>query len=195
MFCFIYRMLISHALDGNKPASQRTLRHISHCPRCRRFHKSNLILQQQLRHDVPVSRPAFASYLTDRVMSEINRREPHTTRTVRLNWALGKAAQVAACAAVLMIAILTYHVYEDSPQEHTQTAQHNPAILLSTMVSNESVIARLVQVNPDLWRQIVDTPLIDECSRLAADVDAAQNFLMTCLPVQLNGSDEDSRSE
>ena len=190
MFCFIYRMLISHALDSDRSVSQRTLRHISHCPQCRRFHKSNLILQQHLRRDVPVSRAAFASYLNDRVMSEIDRREPHTTETVRLGWAFGKAAQIAACAAVLMIAILTYHIYEDSPQEHTQTAQ-----LPSAMVSNESVIARLVQVNPDLWRQIVDTPLVDECSRLAADVSAARNFLMTCLPVQLDGLDEDSRSE
>ncbi len=184
MFCFICRILISHALDGNKPVSQRTLRHISHCPACRRFHKSNLILQQQLRRDVPVSRAAFASYLNDRVMSEIDRREPHTTETVRLGWAIGKAAQVAACAAVLLIAILAYHIYEGKPQEYTQTAQ-----LPSAMVSNESVIARLVQVNPDLWRQMVDTPLIDECSRLAADVSAARSFLMTCLPVQLGSSD------
>jgi len=195
MFCFIYRMLISHALDGNKPASQRTLRHISHCPACRRFHKSNLILQQQLRRDTPVSQAAFASYLNDRVMSEIDQQVPYTTETVRPGWAFSKAAQVAACAAALLIALLAYHVYESGPQEHTQTVQRNPAILPSAMASNESLIARLVQVDPDLWQQLVDTPLIDECSRLAADVDAARNFLMTCLPMQLNGTEEDSRSE
>ena len=102
---------------------------------------------------------------------------------------------MAACAAAFLIALLAYHVYENGPQEHTQTVQRNSAILLSAMASNESMIARLVQVDPDLWQQLVDTPLINECSRLAADVDAARSFLMTCLPVQLNGTEEDSRSE
>jgi len=195
MFCFIYRMLISHALDGDKPASQRTLRHISSCPACRRFYKSNLILQQQLRRDVPVSRPAFASYLNDRVMSEIDQQGLHTTETVRLGWAFGKVVQTAACAAALLIAMLAYHVYENGPQEYMPTGQHDPTIFSSAIDSNESVIVRLVQANPGLWHQLVDTPLVGECSRLAADADAARSFLMECLPVQLNSPEEDSRSE
>jgi len=53
MFCFIFRWMITQALDSQAPVSRLIRRHLHRCPQCRNFAAATTSIHEQLARDVP----------------------------------------------------------------------------------------------------------------------------------------------
>lgn len=53
MFCWLNRMMISHALDGGRGLSEGRMKHIRRCDGCRRFYQTSLLLAERLKEQAP----------------------------------------------------------------------------------------------------------------------------------------------
>jgi hypothetical protein len=168
MFCWFFRLMISHAADGNSSLSAITQKHVSRCAGCREFHEACLSLGEGLRREAPGLDEEFSSRLHERIASAVPGQRPETYKLV-IKW---RPVIAAACVAVLAsIGILLLTRSEKVPDSNRYAEGKK---IIYELVGEELLEA---------WPESVGSPLADEVENLTRDTESAVRFLVACVAV------------
>jgi len=168
MFCWLYRLRISNALDSAGGLSAAARRHIRRCTTCREFHQSCLSLGEGLRREVPIQNDQLSVRLGKRVMAAVL---DHGAETHKLpaNW------RPVVAAASIALAVLVGAVFLAS--RHTEPPAPGPR-----RVTEIPSLTRY-EIPTAAWAGLVERPLAGEVKNLAEDTESAVRFLVACVAV------------
>jgi len=178
MWCFWYRMLISHTLDKGTSPGRFVQRHLGRCGGCRSFYKQGLVLEERLREAAPAGGEAFGEYLRERVMKRLAERETGPVRPA----VFGRPARWMGLAAGVLIVLgagLFYGLRETPPP-----SSNPPGPTLGTAIRELSQEVELAVQRVQAEFHMVSVAA--EYERLAADVQSAASFLSSCLPLKMS---------
>ena len=180
MYCWLFRLMISHAMDGDKQLSKRTTRHLRHCASCRQFYKTCLSLGEGLRHQTATSSREAPGHLSERIFAAIHTQQP---KTYKVGMKLGPAV-AAACVglvAVTGVLLLFREPKKRQPNEYDKAVQvaRNVAVSVQNLTGNRLTTAQF----PQGWPGLVEEPLASEIRNLTNDTQSAVRFLVDCMSV------------
>jgi len=170
MFCWLYRFMISNAVDGDNRLSERMQRHIRRCAGCRGFHEMCLSLGKGL------SREADRQGADDELPADFGRRvlaaaSAQSAETYKLSIWRSRPVIAAACiavAALLGTLFLTLNQNEPPAPEPQRLGG----------------IYNLIDEDlPKAWAGFVKKPLTDEIENLTEGTESAVRFLVACVTV------------
>lgn len=167
MFCWFYRLMISNGLDGDNRLSEKTKKHIRHCPSCREFYQTCLSLSETLTRQTAITDHQLTHRLTERVMSAIT---PQQTRHRHIRFKL-RPILAAACLAL----VLSLVVFFITGRDNQNSAQPGTVELI------EQLQALVSQASPAQFPDSIEQPLAGELENLIADTESAARFLVACV--------------
>ena len=179
MFCWLFRLMISHAADGDNPLSPATEKHIRHCENCRYFYNTCLSLSERLKSEMVSPDRNLSVRLRKRVLTAI----PHQqTKTIsfRVKW---WPAAVAACLTFIVLIGAMFFVKRISDQLTAISNVRTEIKNLRTLVGEEF---------PTALPGLIEGPLAGEAKNLANDTEAAVRFLVACVAVDITGPENES---
>ncbi|MHC4461455.1 MAG: hypothetical protein ACYS6W_12165 [Planctomycetota bacterium] len=179
MFCSIFKLMISHAADGDNRLSETTEKHITHCASCREFYETCLSLGEGLTREAAISNEEVSERLSARVPKVMSRRRIDTY-TVRLRlWPI----MAAACVALIALIGILFLALRRDGQDAGPTAQVEPIAELRAMVGEDFAAG---------WPGLIEEPLANELNNLANDTESALRFLVACVAVDITDIDNKS---
>ena len=168
MFCWLYRLRISNALDSAGGLSTAARRHIRRCTSCREFHRSCLSLGEGLRREVPIQNDQLSVRLGKRVMAVISDQSAETYK-LPANW------RPVIAAASIAVAVLVGAMFLAQPQTEPPAPEPRRVTEIPSLMRYEIPTAA--------WAGLVERPLAGEFKNLAADTESAVRFLVACVAV------------
>lgn len=182
MRCFFYRILISHALDGDRPLPDRVMRHLHRCPACRQFHEASTLLPEEFRAAAE-ERSLQPSLLTDK-LTTVSRGKDRAA----IKYPSSRPAVLRFAVLVLLFAlILAGGIYyfgkdrrEPLPKEEAGARLEAPVVrngrhLLKGPMGEEEA----------LWLSQMTRPLKQELHRIKKDAKTVSCFVVSCFPFNL----------
>ncbi len=168
MFCWLYRLRISNALDSAGGLSAAARRHIRRCTTCREFHQSCLSLGEGLRREAPILNGQLSTRLGKGVMAAVS---DHGAETYKLpaNWRPVIAAASIAVAVLVGAMFLAPRQTEPPPPGPGRAAEI-PSLTR-------------YKIPTAAWAGLVERPLAGEFKSLADDTESAVRFLVACVAV------------
>lgn len=178
MFCWFFRFLISHAVDGDNQPSPITEKHIRYCADCRQFYNTCLSLGERLTREATISNDRTSGRLNEHILMAIpgQRTEAH-----KVGMKLWTAAAVACVALIVLIGALLL-VTQRKGRDNAQPNQTQMAVAI------QELRAVYEQVGQDLtttWPAVIEEPLASELDSLANDTESAVRFLVACVAVDI----------
>lgn len=175
MFCFIYKWMISWALDSGKGLPGAANRHIDRCSDCREFARLSGFLATRLTQDAPgflQSGHETSDMLNIKITSALDTKTPtQLTRRQRFNF----IPKPALAAALLVLAVAIAVLFQVIPFT-TPTPGERPINDLS-----ESVTVK----NPLQIIEKVESPIESEMRSLGRSVNSAAKFLISRLDIKI----------
>lgn len=182
MRCFFYRILISHALDGDRPLPDKVRRHLQRCPACRRFHETSALLPEQFRAAAE-GRSLQPSVLTGKLTTVLQGKDRPAVKSP-----FSPPAVLRFAALVLVFALILaggfYYFGDDGRKppsmEETRTRLESPVerngrpLLRGPMGEEEA-----------LWLSQVTRPLEQELHRIKKDAKTVSCYVVSCFPFNL----------
>lgn len=168
MFCWFFRLMISHAADGNNRLSSRTQKHIRCCAGCREFHETCLSLGEGLRREASVPDEEFSSGLHERIVSAVPG-QPVGTYKLVIRW---RPVIAAACLVVVASVGILFLTRSEKVPDSNRYAEGKKIIY--DLVGEEFLEA---------WPKSVESPLGDQVENLTRDTESAVRFLVACVAV------------
>ena len=170
MFCWLYRFMISNAVDADNRLSAGTRRHIEKCADCRGFRQMCLSLDEGLRREA-ARRGAdeeLPAQFGRRVLAAVPARGAATYK-LPIRWA--RPALAAGCIALAVLI----------------------GVFFVSFGPNESPVAERARIDglynlmgdghPAAWAGLVHKPLAGEIENLAEGTESAVRFLVACVAV------------
>jgi hypothetical protein len=179
MFCWLFRLMISHAADGDNPLSPAAEKHIRHCEDCRYFYSTCLLLSERLKSEIVSPDRNLSVRLRKRVLTAM----PHQqTKTIsfRIKW---WPAAVAACLTLIVLIGAMFFVKRLNDRLTAIRDVRTDIRNLQTIVGKEF---------PAAWPELIEGPLANEAKNLADDTEAAVRFLVACVTVDVTGPENES---
>ena len=126
MFCWLFRLTISHACDGGKALGQVTQRHLKKCLHCREFYDFCLSLDEKLPGDMEDLIQHIPVLSHGRILNEVNKTA--YKKQIRV-WPIAVAAVLAL--GIIIGGIYSYQLH----QENKRTIKQE--VVSSTNIINE----------------------------------------------------------
>jgi hypothetical protein len=164
MFCRLFKMMISHAADMDKPLGGIAQTHTERCESCRRFYESCRLLEDGLRAEA-MDLSSNCELPTERIidgLSGSSKRSRHVP--IRL-----KRFAAAACIALAATAGI---MFISKPPEPRPPAE--PPLSISDLLPTDLEAT---------WAEFVEEPLAGEMVSLADDTESVIRFLVACIDV------------
>lgn len=179
MFCWLFRLMMSHAADGDNPLSPAAEKHIRHCADCRYFYSTCLLLSERLKSEIVSPDRNLSVRLRKRILTAM----PHQqTKTIsfRVKW---WPAAVAACLTLIVLMGAMFFVERLDDRLATLNKIQTDIRNFQTIVGKEF---------PAAWPELIEGPLANEAKNLADDTEAAVRFLVACVAVDVTGPENES---
>lgn len=186
MFCSIFRLMISHAADGDNRLSEATEKHIRHCVSCREFYETCLSLGKGLAREAAISNEEVSERLSARVLKGTSRRRTDTY-SVRLRM---RPMVAAACVALIVLTgvlLLLRQPEKQQPNQYEQAAKVIHDIVVSADNLAGGSLAK--EQFPGGWSGLIEEPLAGELNNLANDTESALRFLVACVAVDISSAE------
>jgi hypothetical protein len=175
MFCFIYKWIISWALDSGKGLPGVVNRHIGRCSSCREFARVSGLLAARLTKDAPgflQRSPDTYDTLNIKITSALDVKSPPQL-TLRRRFNFMPKPALAAALVVLAVAIAIF--FQVIPFTAPGTVENSINDL------SESVIVK----NPLQVIKQVESPIESEIRSLGQSINSAAKFLVSRLDVKI----------
>jgi len=176
MFCWLFRLMISHAADGDSRLSETTEKHIRHCASCREFYETCLSLGQGLTREAAISNEEVSERLSARVLKGTSRRRTDTY-SVRLRM---RPMVAAACVALIVLMGVLFLAARRDGQDTGQPGRVEPVAALRALVGENF---------PAGWPGLIKEPLANELNNLTNDTESALRFLVACVAVDISSAE------
>ena len=178
MYCRVFRLMISHAMDVDKQLSRRTAKHLRHCTRCRQFYKTCLSLGEHMKREAPISNRDVTVHLSEQTLAAIRGHKPKAQQTA-MNLGPAVAAACAGLIAVTAVLVLFKEPRNRQPEKWNEAVKvaRNVAISVGDLAGDKLAGAKFPQGLPGL----VEEPLASEIKNLTDDTHSAVRFLVDCI--------------
>jgi hypothetical protein len=170
MFCWFFKLTISHSYDVNKPVIGITKKHIDKCAECRQFYKICGSLKKTLPEEAKIMGQKYPFISMEKIMQSISE-SPVTSLTVRNKFRPVVIAAIIAFVFSLGIVFFPAERYEKN--DDFDKAVNEVAGMIS--FDREGILSELIE-----------EPLDTELQNIIADAESAAYFLLSCV-----GADED----
>lgn len=175
MFCFIYKWIISWALDSGKGLPGAVNSHIDRCSSCREFVRLYGFLAARLIQDAPgflQSGHDTPNMLNIKITSALDTKTPtQLPRRPRFNFMLKPALAAALLVLVVTIAVIFQVIPFTAP-----SPGERPINDLSKSVTIK---------NPLQVIQQVESPIESEMRSLGQSINSAAKFLISRLDIKI----------
>lgn len=172
MFCWIFRLMISSAVDGDAEFSAITRRHIRRCASCSQFHEMSLSMGEALRREAAsMADDELPAQFGRRVLVRLRRMPARGGKKYKLPVRWSRPVVAAACVA---IALLLGVFFLALPQDEPPTPEPGRILGLYKLMDDG---------HPTAWAGLVEKPLTDEIENLAEGTESAVRFLVACVAV------------
>jgi len=169
MFCWLFKLMISHAVDRNGKLSGTTQKHIGRCAGCREFYQSCLSLGEGLTREAAISNCDVSERLSDRILSVVSGQETKEYKVTVKLWPI----VTAACLALAVLIGALYLVTSDGDQD---VAESDPVAAYRKLAEEEFASS---------WSGLNTRPLAGELDNIAEDTASAVRFLVACVNVDI----------
>jgi hypothetical protein len=189
MPCFHHRILISRAANHDRTPPAFTRRHMQHCPTCRQFHETTVRVGQRLRHDADALSADVSEDLHQKILSRCGLDRPATRQPAPRTLTLARATGWALAAAA--VALLAVGVWVSVQPAKTPTLEHRlvedtPKPQPAAKPMPLQIVVELPATSADAAAAKLYKPLEDELARLRQDGKAAADFLLACVPIDMD---------
>ncbi len=178
MFCWLFRLMISHSADNDNPPSGTIRKHIAHCEDCRDFYNICQSLGESLTREALISNSPTPRRLKERILNAIPSQRTKTQKVVRKLW----IAAAAACVALIIVTAASLIVMN---QDGRNDVQANPKQMTLAIQQLRSVYKQVGRDLPTTWPRVIQEPLASEFDNLAKDTESAVRFLVACVDVDI----------
>ena len=196
MLCILHRWLISRSMNVDGPLPRRVIKHIHRCPACKSFHDHCRALADHLPKEADRQRPKVSAELHTEIIGKCYGPVPKTEPPVRLEMNIRRrrwALPPAIAAGVVLLAILAIHLYHGAEPSRPESASGGRV----AVVNPEPMGWLLDGLDAGTTAYIEDSlqgPLQEEINLLKQDGKAGAEFLLACLPLDIDRlAEEDSR--
>lgn len=173
MLCWLFRLMISHAVDGNNRLAGKTQKHIGRCASCRDFYHSCLSLAQDLTRQAAIPKRDVSERLSGRILSVVSGQETKEYKVTVKLWPI----VTAACLALAILIGAYFLIPEDGDKNITES---DPVAALRQLAQEEFA--------PSL-SGFNKRPLEGELDNIAKETASAVRFLVACVDVDIAGFD------
>jgi hypothetical protein len=175
MFCFIYKWMISWALDSGNRLPGAANRHIDRCSPCREFARLSGFLAARLTQDASgflQKSHDSDDWLNIKISSALDKKTPtQLTRRQRFNF----MPKPALAAALVVLAVAIAVIFRVIPFTTPPPGEN------SINDFSKSVIVK----NPLQVLQQVESPIESEMRSLGHSINSAAKFLVSRLDVKI----------
>ncbi len=186
MFCSIFRLMISHAVDGDSRLSGATQKHIRHCASCREFYEICLSLGEGLTREATISNEEVSERLSARVLTAMHLRR---TETYKVRMRL-RPMVAAACVALIVLTGVLLLLRQPEKQQPNQYEKAVKVIRDIVVSADNLAGGNLVKEQlPAGWPGLIEEPLANELNNLADDTESALRFLAACVAVDITDTE------
>jgi hypothetical protein len=184
MWCFIYRLMLSHAMDRDTALPRWTWQHIRSCASCRRYFANLSSLHERLPRAAPLRVVPLSPNLGERAWaiaraeSRRTGKNQHTLRraTPMLAWA-------SAAAACLLFIIALFFCFPDGP-DNPQGSTDEMVTAMDSWTDLGAMLQGMDLAGEDsaALRELLANPLAVEAERLAEDAESIKKIITAFLP-------------
>ncbi len=176
MFCWFFRLKISHAADMDKSLSLLTKRHVDSCTRCREFYNLCQWFSENLPREAAGLRDRISASLSKRILEGVGSEKPKTYK-VR-----SKLRPIAAAACIALIISAGVLLVARRRPNRAADETEQPATGLVKLVGQEPS-GRVAE--------LFEEPLATELQNIVEDTESAVRFLLACVPVDITDAERD----
>ena len=185
MLCWFHKIMISHALDGERQLHKLTEKHIRRCTTCGEFYDACLSLSEGLIREVMSLERPVSKRLSTRISTALSRRQPAIT-SPPTRW---RPTAVAACIGLMALAAVFFlprRPDEQHPNKYDDAVKAVNAIISS---ADNLTGGRLPKADSTAtWSGLIERPLQGEMRKLADDTESAVRFLVVCMRVDVTAT-------
>ncbi len=170
MFCWFFKLTISHSYDVNKPVIGITKNHIEKCEECRHFHKICDSLKKTLPEEAKVMGQKYPPVPIEKIIQSISE-SPSPVNSLTVMHKFRPIAIAAMIAFVFSLGIMFYQ-----SERHTSRNDNFDKTV------NE--IAGMVSFDRGGYlSELIEEPLDTELKNIIADAESAAYFVFSCAGV------------
>jgi hypothetical protein len=175
MFCWFYRLNISHSFDAEKPVIGITRKHLENCESCRHFYNAIHFMESAL--------PAEAKLLTKDFSSESNAQILQNITELKMKPAPFRInlRPVAVAAGIVYIFLISTFFLPSNPTVDEQDRFNETLTGLTNIVNYDKGIA---------FAGIIQGPIHTELENIIGDVKSVARFLFTCININIDSAGE-----
>ena len=183
MFCGLFRLMISQAVDGDNQLSGLTKKHIHHCASCQEFYQTCLSLAKGLKREAAIPCGKVSEGLSTRILTAIPRRQIETYKMKVKLWPI----LTAACVGLI---VLTGVLFLAGRRYRQNTKDGQVIVQLPNIFTTYELLgSRLGEKNsPKAWPGLIEKPLASELDNLVVDTESAVRFLVACVAVDFSNT-------
>lgn len=183
MFCGLFRLMISQAVDGDNELSGLTNKHIHHCSGCREFYQTCLSLAKGLKREAAIPCAEASEGLSTRILTAIPPRQIETYKVKVKLWPI----LTAACVGLIVLTEVLF--LTGRRDERNTNNQQEIAKLPNIFTPYELLGSRLGEKNSQTaWSGLIERPLTSELDNLVVDTESAVRFLVACVAVDFTNT-------
>ena len=190
MFCILHRWFISQSIDLIRPLPRRVERHLRQCPGCTSFRERSEAMADQLSEESQWRRLEVSAELHGRIMRKLQEDSAAARVVIDARRLWLRLAPVIATAAVLLV-IVTIHLYSGTePKERGsgRMAANGINQVAFLAVGESFKVESVSSIEAALQR-----PMQEEIRLLGQDGKAAAEFLLACIPLDIDALIEKDR--
>jgi len=181
MFCWFFRLMISHSVDGDKQPSPITQRHIRHCTPCRQFYNTCLSLGERLTQEAAISNDRISRRLSEQILSAMPSRRTEKHKVGVKFW-------ISAAAACLALAVLIGALLLVTQRNGRDIAQAKQPQMVDAIQELRLLYRQVGKDLPIIRPGTIEKPLANEFKSLTNDTQSAVRFLVACVAVDIPGT-------
>lgn len=168
MFCWFFKLTISHSYDVDKPIGGITKNHIDKCEECRHFYKVSGSLKKTLPEEAKVMGQKYSPVPMEKIMQGISE-SPANSMMVS-----NKFRPIAIAAIILLVFSLGI-LFFSSERNDAKSDDFDKAV-------NE--VAGIISFGrAGILSELIEEPLDTELQNIIADAESAAYFVFSCAGV------------
>ena len=179
MQCKQCRQIISRSMDSGEALPSRVIGHTGECESCKGFHKKCLELSDRLAKEAERQRQEVSADVHAKIMRGL--RENFVGARFKINvrqgWRSWGSAMAAAVVLAAILAVQLYHGTRPKPGASADGVIGTEAIGWLEVVNANTAVS---------IEEAVQRPMREEIRLLSEDGKTAAEFLLVCLPLNMD---------
>jgi len=184
MFCWFFKLLISHNLD-NKTKSRFVAKHLTACKSCDQFYNFAKYLEDKLKQDAKTLQPEY--FLRTDNAKKI--KKVTASNTTKIKPALLAAAACITIAVIFSVASITQKAAETKKMKQAKSQE-----TLNFAISTHKLIIDHMQGkdSSSKFAQLMTNQYETEIDNIKNETKTALKFLVSCVEVHIDDNQKDA---